>query len=120
MKDVLYCEDLFDPIELKVVKPAMEKNEDRTRKNQKTIGLIRQWIDNNVFHHVAQETDAYTLWTKLEGIYQSKTTRNKALLMRRLVNLKLKNGVSVVEHTSEFRNLVNQLATIKIDLNDEM
>ncbi|KAF5930143.1 hypothetical protein HYC85_031016 [Camellia sinensis] len=50
---------------------------------------------------------------------QSKTARNEALLMRRLVNLKVK-GVSVAEHTSEFQNLVNRLATIKMELDDEM
>ncbi|CAL5393971.1 unnamed protein product [Camellia sinensis] len=66
------------------------------------------------------ETDAYALWTKLEGMYQSKTARNKALLMRRLVNLKLKGGISVAEHTSEFQNLVNQLTTVKMELDDEM
>lgn len=40
--------------------------------------------------------------------------------MRRLVNLKLKGGISVAEHTSEFQNLVNQLATVKIELDDKM
>ncbi|CAL5335870.1 unnamed protein product [Camellia sinensis] len=40
--------------------------------------------------------------------------------MRRLINLKLKNGVSVAEHTSEFHSLVNQLASIKMELEDEM
>ncbi|GMP54145.1 hypothetical protein CsSME_00019400 [Camellia sinensis var. sinensis] len=53
-------------------------------------------------------------------MYQSKTARNKALIMRRLINLKLKNGVSVAEHTSEFHSLVNQLASIKMELEDEM
>ncbi|GMP97319.1 hypothetical protein CsSME_00045620 [Camellia sinensis var. sinensis] len=53
-------------------------------------------------------------------MYQLKTTQNKALVMRRLVNLKLKNGMSVAEHTSEFKNLVNQLAIIKMPLDDEM
>ncbi|CAL5350460.1 unnamed protein product [Camellia sinensis] len=120
MEDVLYCRDLFDPIELNGVKPPTEKDEDWKRKNRKTIGQIRQWIDHSVFHHVAQETDAYALWIKLEGMYQSKTARNKALLMRRLVNLKLKGGISVAEHTSEFQNLVNQLTTVKMELDDEM
>ncbi|GMP36494.1 hypothetical protein CsSME_00008607 [Camellia sinensis var. sinensis] len=53
-------------------------------------------------------------------MYQSKTARNKALIMRRLINLKLKSGVSVAEHTSEFHSLVNQLALIKMELEDEM
>ncbi|CAL5440937.1 unnamed protein product [Camellia sinensis] len=59
-------------------------------------------------------------WAEPPGMYQSKTTRNKALIMRRLINLKLKNGVSVAEHTSEFHSLVNQLASIKMELEDEM
>lgn len=25
-----------------------------------------------MFHHIAQETDAYTLWTKMEVMYHSK------------------------------------------------
>ncbi|GMP68924.1 hypothetical protein CsSME_00028367 [Camellia sinensis var. sinensis] len=53
-------------------------------------------------------------------MYQLKTARNKALVMRRLVNLKLKNDVPVTEHTSEFKNLMNQLATVKMPLDDEM
>ncbi|GMP88584.1 hypothetical protein CsSME_00040514 [Camellia sinensis var. sinensis] len=51
---------------------------------------------------------------------ESKTARNKALVMRRLVNLKLKNSVSITEHTSEFKNLVNQLAIVKMPLDNEM
>ena len=92
---------------------------DWKKSNKKTIGQIRQWIDHSVFHHVAQETDAYTLWQKLENMYQAKTARNKALLIRRLVNLKLKSGTSVAEHTSEFQNLVNQLSTVALTLGDE-
>ena len=75
--------------------------------NRKMIGLIRQCIEHEVFHHVVQETSAYKLWIKLEEMYQAKTSQNKALLMRRLVNLKLKRGTTEVEHTSEFQNLVN-------------
>ena len=52
-------------------------------------------------------------------MYQAKTTRNKALLMRRLVNLMLKSGPSVAEHTSEFQNLVNQNSTVALNLGDE-
>lgn len=120
MDDILYCKNLFDPIDIKGVKLEEVKDEDWIKMNQKTVGCIRQWIDHSVFHHVTQETDAYVLWTMLEGMYQSKTTQNNALVMRRLVNLKLKNGVFVTKHNSEFKNLVNQLATVKMPLDDEM
>ncbi|GFY90898.1 hypothetical protein Acr_07g0010940 [Actinidia rufa] len=119
MEDILFCKDLHDPLENKGEKPTEKKDEEWIKMNRKTIGLIRQCIGHEVFHHVAQETSAYDLWTKLEKMYQAKTSRNKALLMRRLVNLKLQRG-TVVEHTSEFQNLVNQLASIDLHFDDEM
>ncbi|KZV49462.1 hypothetical protein F511_28785 [Dorcoceras hygrometricum] len=120
MEDLLSCKDLFDPVESNGKNPDPAKELEWKKSNRKTIGHIRQWIDHSVFHHVAQETDAYALWKKLEEMYQAKTARNKALLMRRSVNMKLKNGTSVAEHTSEYQSLVNQLSSVEMPLGDEM
>ncbi|CAA2968253.1 retrovirus-related Pol poly from transposon TNT 1-94, partial [Olea europaea subsp. europaea] len=38
----------------------------------------------------------------------------------KLMNLKLKEGKSVAKHLSEFQDLINQLTTMKIVLDDEM
>ncbi|GFY80759.1 hypothetical protein Acr_01g0005680 [Actinidia rufa] len=105
MEDILFCKNLHDPLENKGDKPVATKDEEWRKMNRKRIGLIRQCIRHEVFHHVAQETSAYELWIKLEEMYQAKTSRNKALLMRRLVNLKLQRETTVAEHTSEFQNL---------------
>jgi len=120
MEDILFCKDLHDPLENKGEKPIATKDEEWRKMNRKTIGLIRQCIGHEVFHHVAQETSAYELWIKLEEMYQAKTSRNKALLMRRLVNLKLQRETTVAEHTSEFQNLVNQLTSVDLQFDDEM
>ena len=40
--------------------------------------------------------------------------------MKRLVNLKYKEGLSITEHTSEFQDLVDQLTTMEIILDDEL
>jgi len=53
-------------------------------------------------------------------MYEKNTSRNKASIIRRLVNLKYKDGKNMIEHTSEFQGLVNQLATIKMPLEDEL
>ncbi|GFS33426.1 hypothetical protein Acr_00g0028390 [Actinidia rufa] len=120
MEDILFCKDLHDPLDNKGEKPEAKKDEEWRKMNKKTIGLIRQCIGHEVFHHVAQETSAYDLWIKLEEMYQSKTSRNKALLMRRLVNLKLQRETTVAEHTSEFQSLVNQLTSVDLQFDDEM
>ncbi|GFY81077.1 hypothetical protein Acr_01g0008860 [Actinidia rufa] len=68
----------------------------------------------------AQEPSAYELWIKLEEMYQSKTSQNKALLMRRLVNLTLQRDTTMAEHTSEFQNLINQLTSVDLQFDNEM
>ncbi|GFZ11618.1 hypothetical protein Acr_23g0000030 [Actinidia rufa] len=120
MEDILFCKDLHDPLENKGEKPEAKKDEEWRKMNRKTIGLIRQCIGHEVFHHVAQETSAYDLWIKLEEMYQAKISRNKALLMRMLVNLKLQRETTVAEHTSEFQSLVNQLTSVELQFDDEM
>lgn len=69
-------------------------------------------MDLSVFHHVATKTDAQTL-KNIEKMYQRKTAQNKTFIIRKLVNFKYKEGRSVVEHLSDFRDLVNQLVTMK-------
>ena len=41
-------------------------------------------------------------------------------MIRRLVNLKYKNGNSVAEHLSNFQRLLNELSTMKLELDDEV
>ena len=120
MEDVLYCKDLHDPIEGDSAKPSDMSDKDQEKLNRKTIGCIRQSIKVSVFHHVSQETNAEALWEKLRSLYERKTTQNKAFIARKLVNLKLKEGKSIVKHLSEFQDLVNQMVTMKLAIDDEL
>jgi hypothetical protein len=120
MEDILYCKELFNPIEFKGVKPIAISNDDWKKLNTKAIGYIRQWVDQSVFHHVATEVDAHSLWQKLESFYERKTAQNKAFVIRRLVNLKYKDGHSVTGHLSNFQGLLNELSTMKLALDDEV
>lgn len=119
MEDLLNLKDLGEPLENKGVKPTAMTDDVWTRMNKKTVAQIRQWIDHSVFHHVSKETNAYKLWEKLQSMYQAKTARNKTLLMRRLVNHKLRSGTSTAEHMSQFQDLVNQLGAAEWVLKDE-
>ena len=72
------------------------------------------------FHHLSQETNAKALWEKLKGLYERKIAQNKAFVARKLVNLKLEEGRSIAEHFSEFQDLVNQMVTMKLIIDDEL
>ena len=69
---------------------------------------------------MSQETNAEALWEKLRSLYERKTAQNKAFIARKLVNLKLKEGKSIAEHLSEFQDLVNQMVTMNLIIDDEL
>ena len=84
------------------------------------MGTIRSQIDQNMYHHVVKESRADVLWRKLKTIYEQPTTQNKVNLIKKLVNLKYKEGRSITEHTNEFQSLIDQLIIIKMILDDEL
>ncbi|PKI47152.1 hypothetical protein CRG98_032466 [Punica granatum] len=120
MEDLLFCRDLYDPIERDLVKPKDKDDKAWERTNQKTIGLIRQRIDNSIYHHVAQETNAKVLWDKLENLYARKTPQNKAFLVNKLVHLRYQDGGGMAVYMSNFQDIVNQLTNLEIILPDEL
>ena len=82
--------------------------------------IFLQWVDQSVYHHVAQETRADVLWKKLESMYEKQTALNKTSLIRRVVNLKYREGFNMTEHLNDFQGLVNQLTAMKLVLEDEI
>lgn len=77
MENILYYKDLYDPLELKEKKYVDKYEANWKKMNMNTIGHIRQWIDQSVFHHVSPETDVNTLLTTLESIYEKKNAQTK-------------------------------------------
>ncbi|KAA8547298.1 hypothetical protein F0562_003838 [Nyssa sinensis] len=120
MEDILYCKDLYEPIEGDTAKPKDIDDEKWKTLHRKTNGNIRPWLDDSVFSHVSNETDAQVLWKKLEARHEQKTATNKDFLIRKLVNMKFKEGSSIADHLNEFQSVVNQLVTMKMVIEDEL
>ena len=40
--------------------------------NRKTIGVIRQWIYQSIYHHILGETLVYNFWKILSELFESK------------------------------------------------
>ncbi|KAL6191103.1 hypothetical protein ACLB2K_037495 [Fragaria x ananassa] len=74
--------------------------------NRKAISHIREWMEDSVFHRVANETDAHELWTKLESLFE--------------VNMKYREGVRVTEHLNNFQSTINQLTIMGMTIDDEL
>ena len=120
MEDMLYSKDLYDPVEGDKYRPADKSEVEWNIMNRKVVALIRQWLDLSVYPHVDKETNAQSMWQKLADLYERKNVQNKAYLIRKLVNMKYKEGNSMPEHLSSFQEIVNQLTTNEITLSDEL
>ena len=106
MEDLLNCKDLYDSIEGDKAKSSDMSDADWKKLKKKTLGIIRQWVDISLYNHVAKETDPHTLWKNLENMYETKNTQAKIFLMRKLINLKLREGQSIVEHLNDFEGMI--------------
>jgi hypothetical protein len=56
----------------------------------------------------------------LDKLYEKPSASNKVFLMKRLFNMKMSKGGSVVDHLNEFNTITNQLIFIKVDYDDEV
>ena len=77
-------------------------------------------MDPTLHEHTSDETKADVVWKKFENIFSRKTSGNKTTLIRRLVNLKYKDGNNMVENISYFQGIVNKLVAMKMNIDDEI
>ena len=56
----------------------------------------------------------------LAKLYENPLASNKVFLMKRLFNMKMSEGGSIVDHLNEFNTVTNQLSYIKVDFDDEV
>ena len=119
MEDLLNCKDLYDPIEGNNAKPDDMLDADWKKLKKKTLSVIRLWVDISLYNHVAKETDLHTLWKNLENMYETKNAQVKVFLMRKLMNLNLKEGQSIAEHLNDFKGMIVQLLVAGLSLDDE-
>ena len=119
MEDFLNCKNLYDPIEGDNAKSSDTSYANWKKLTKKTLGAIRQWVDINLYNHVAKETKPHTLWKNLENMYETKNAQANIFLMRKLMNLKLKEGQSIAEHLNDFEGMIVQLSVVGLSLDDE-
>ncbi|KAK1652513.1 hypothetical protein QYE76_070318 [Lolium multiflorum] len=119
MEDILYCKDLYEPIVKDKIPIGVTEEELRVL-NRKVVGMIRLYINHNIFHHVANDTNAYEMWQKLESMYERKTTMNKAAVIKRLAKFEYRDGSNVIEHLNVFQCHINQISAMKINFEDEL
>ena len=77
-------------------------------------------LSKNLAHNVANEKMIMRMMQVLADIYEKPPVNNKAYLMKKLFNLKIPKGGSMVEHLNSFNIIVNQLISVGIKFDDEI
>ncbi|KAK8524988.1 hypothetical protein V6N12_029838 [Hibiscus sabdariffa] len=119
MKDLLFVKALHLPV-FATQKPDSKNDEEWEFEHQQVCGFIRQFVEENVYNHIDQETHARTLWEKLESLYASRSGNNKLFLLKKMMALKYKEGTSTADHVSEFQSVMNQLLGMGVKFDDEI
>ncbi|CAJ2646442.1 unnamed protein product [Trifolium pratense] len=94
---------------------AAEKNE----MNDKALSAIILCPADNVLREVAKERTAAGMWSKLDALYMTKSLAHKQCLKERLFFYRMSENKSVVEQLSEFNKIIDDLANIDVNLEDE-
>ena len=69
MEDLLNFKDLYDPIKGDNAKSSDMSDVDWKKLKNKTLGVILQWVDIDLYNHVAKKTNPHTIWKNLENMY---------------------------------------------------
>jgi hypothetical protein len=68
---------------------------------------------------VLEEATTKDLWDKLGNLYQCKSLVNKIFLRKKLYNLRMRDGDSMVKHFNTFNTVVSQLVSVEIKISNE-
>ena len=100
-------------------KPIAMSDEDWKKLDRKAKSTIRLCVSDSVLLNVSGEATVKNVWEKIGTLYQSNSLVNKLFLRKKLYNLRMKDGDSVIEHLNAFNTLVSQLSSVDIKISDE-
>jgi hypothetical protein len=82
--------------------------------------VVRLSLSKSVAYNIVNETTTYGVRKALSDMYEKPSASNKVFLTRHLVNTKMKEGMSVTAHISEFNTIISRLASMEIKFEDKV
>jgi hypothetical protein len=120
MEDYLYQKDLFLPLGGIKKKLTAMKDKEWEVLDRKSLGTIRLSLTASVAFNISKEKTMKELMDALAKLYEKPSASNKVFIMKRLFNMKMSEGGSIVDHLNEFNTVTNQLSSVKVDFDDEV
>ncbi|CAJ2638177.1 unnamed protein product [Trifolium pratense] len=99
--------------------PNTLSNAEKSEMNDKVLSVIILCLADNVLREVAKEKTAAAMWTKLDALYMTKSLAHKQCLKERLFFFRMVENKPVMEQLSEVNKIIDDLANIDVNLEDE-
>ena len=107
MIGILFLKDCEDS--LQGARPADMPQIEWEKLNKKVVASIKLALSDDILNDVKGLRIAYEVWQKLKSTHENTTPVNQVHLMCKLVNMRLDETKSALEHLSMFFGVLNQL-----------
>ena len=111
---VLVQKKQIKPIKLKGERPEGINADESEELDELACSTIMLTLSENVYFNVAEETTAYGVWQKLCDLYEKQSAASQIYWLKKLVDLKMKEGTSMSNHLNEFHTIFSQLTMQEI------
>ena len=119
MQDVLIIQRQVEAIQHNE-KPASMTAEDCRSTNEIACSTIRMHLPENFYFSMARETTTFSLWEKLQAIYEKKSSSSKLILIKQLFNMKMKETDPTTSHINTFIRVLSELSSQGINFEEEV
>jgi hypothetical protein len=74
----------------------------------------------SVDFNISKEKTTKELMDTLARLYEKTSMSNKVFLVKRLFNINMSEGGSIVDHLNEFNTVTNKLSSVKVEFDDDV
>ena len=94
------------------------KDEEWEVVNRKTLGTIPMCLPSSVAFNISKEKTTESVMSALDKLYEKPSASNKVFLMKRLFNMTMSKGRSIIDHLKEFNMVTSQLSSIGVNFEE--
>ena len=99
-------------------KPASMKTEEWKSIDEIARSTIRMHLVENAYYNMAKEKTTFTLWEKLQAVYEKQSSSSKLILIHQLFNMKMKETDPTTSHINTFSRVLSELSSQGINFEE--
>ena len=101
-------------------KPASMSPEEWRSIHKFSHSTIWMHLAENVYFSMAKEMTTFSLWEKLQDVYEKKSSSSKLIQIRQLFNMKMKETDATTSDINTFSQVLSELSSQGINFEEEV